>query len=57
MSNMKRGEPVVSVRNVGIAYETRKGDIQAVKDVSFEIHKGETVGIVGESGCGKSTLA
>ena len=57
MSNMKRGEPVVSVKGVGIAYETRKGDIQAVKDVSFDIHKGETVGIVGESGCGKSTLA
>ena len=55
--NNGRGEPVVSVQNVGIAYETRKGDIHAVRDVSFDIYPGETVGIVGESGCGKSTLA
>lgn len=55
--NGGRGEPVVSVQNLGIAYETRTGDVNAVKDVSFEIYRGETVGIVGESGCGKSTLA
>ena len=56
-SESSKGDAVISIQNVGIAYETRKGDVQAVKDVSFEIHKGETVGIVGESGCGKSTLA
>ena len=55
--NGNRGEPVISIRNLGIAYETRKGDVHAVRDVSFDIHKGESVGIVGESGCGKSTLA
>ncbi|MEM7332282.1 MAG: ABC transporter ATP-binding protein [Chloroflexota bacterium] len=55
--NNGRGEPVVSVQNLGIAYETRTGDVNAVKDVTFNIYRGETVGIVGESGCGKSTLA
>ncbi len=53
----KMDQPVVSVRNLGIAYETRKGDIHAVRDVSFDIFRGETLGIVGESGCGKSTVA
>src|SRR5512143_1509245 len=49
--------PVVKVSNLAIAYETRKGDVHAVRDVSFEIHRGETLGLVGESGCGKSTVA
>jgi len=53
----KMDQPVVTVENLGLAYETRKGDIHAVRGVSFEINRGETLGIVGESGCGKSTVA
>ncbi len=50
-------EPILSVQNLAIAYKTRKGFIQAVRDVSFEIMPGENLGLVGESGCGKSTVA
>ncbi|SVD36146.1 uncharacterized protein METZ01_LOCUS389000, partial [marine metagenome] len=48
---------VVEVENLGISYETRKGLVHAVRDISFAIAKGETLGLVGESGCGKSTTA
>ena len=39
----------------GIIIQKQVGAIQAVDDISFEIHEGETLGLVGESGCGKST--
>ncbi len=55
--NVKMHQPVVRVEHLGLAYETRAGDIHAVRDVSFVINRGETLGIVGESGCGKSTVA
>jgi len=50
-------EPVLDVEHLSIAYETRKGDVEAVRDVTFTVRQGETVGLVGESGCGKSTIA
>ncbi len=53
----KMDQPVVRADGLAIAYSTRQGDVNAVRDVSFAIHRGETLGLVGESGCGKSTVA
>ncbi len=38
-------------------YNTSKGDVSAVEDVTFTIHEGEAFGLVGESGCGKTSIA
>jgi peptide/nickel transport system ATP-binding protein len=50
-------QPVIAVSDLAIAYETRGGQVRAVRDVTFDLRRGETLGLVGESGCGKSTVA
>jgi len=50
-------DPVLSIRNLSIDYVGAKADFHAVKNVSFEIGRGEFFGLAGESGCGKSTIA
>src|SRR2546427_4354024 len=59
---MTGGRPLLEVRNLvkyfhisGGLFGGREGVVRAVDDVSFAIHRGETLGLVGESGCGKTT--
>ncbi len=47
-------EPILQVEGLVTQFTTERGIVHAVNDVSFVLHKGETLGIVGESGCGKS---
>ena len=48
---------LLSVNNLNIEAHTRMGVVQVVKDLSFSIRQGETLGVVGESGCGKTVTA
>ena len=50
-------EVKLSVNNLKISFRTDAGKVQAVRDISFALFKGETLAIVGESGSGKSVTS
>jgi oligopeptide transport system ATP-binding protein len=63
MVNKSNGDVLVRVQNLkkhfpirqGLLFSREVGAVKAVDDISFDINRGETLGVVGESGCGKST--
>ena len=49
--------PVLQVKDLTMHYQTRQGTVKAVDGISFELARGEVLGLVGESGCGKTSIA
>ncbi len=62
MKTVEQNNSMVEIQNLKMYFPITRGllrrkvgDIKAIDDISFEIHKHETLGLVGESGCGKTT--
>lgn len=53
---LKERETVLSVEHLGKKFDTPQGEITALKDINFKVHRREFVCVIGASGCGKSTL-
>jgi oligopeptide/dipeptide ABC transporter ATP-binding protein len=53
---MNEKQVLMQVKDLSVTYETRLGPVSAVDGITFDIYRGEILGLVGESGCGKSTM-
>jgi len=49
--------PVLTVEHLSVEYKSARGQVKAIRDVSFEVLPGQATAFIGESGCGKTTLA
>lgn len=54
---MPEKEPLVQIQNLRVEFDVRAGVVKAVDGVTFDIYRGQTLGVIGESGCGKSITA
>src|SRR5437660_8486299 len=50
-------QPLLELRNLNIDFNTDRGQVRPVRDVSYSVYPGQTLAVVGESGCGKSVTA
>ena len=53
---IKQREIILEVRNLGKHYASAQGDVEALRDINFKVHRREFICVLGPSGCGKSTL-
>jgi peptide/nickel transport system ATP-binding protein len=53
----QNGKPLLEVDGLVMRYQTKRGEVSAIENVSFTLHQGESLGLVGESGCGKTSIA
>jgi peptide/nickel transport system ATP-binding protein len=53
----RQGELLLRIENLQVEYLSGRGSVRAVDGISFDVHRGEVIGLAGESGCGKSTVA
>ena len=50
-------EPLLKIENLHVSFASKQGPLRVIRGISYNINKGETLGVVGESGCGKSVTS